>query len=67
MQAFEIQSMTCGSCAGRITRAIKDLDPQARLEVDVKQRTVRIDTNEDRPSLVAALTEAGYPPSPSAN
>lgn len=66
MQAFEIQSMTCGSCAGRITRAIKDLDPQARLEVDVKQRTVRIDTNEDRPSLVAALTEAGYPPSPSA-
>jgi copper chaperone len=67
MQAFEIQSMTCGSCAGRITRAIKDLDPRARLEVDVKQRTVRIDTNEDRPSLVAALTEAGYPPSPSAN
>ncbi|MDZ4360539.1 MAG: heavy-metal-associated domain-containing protein [Variovorax sp.] len=67
MQAFEIQSMTCGSCAGRITRAIKDLDPQARLEVDVKQRTVRIDTNEDRPSLVAALTEAGYPPSPSAS
>lgn len=67
MQAFEIQSMTCGSCAGRITRAIKDLDPQARLDVDVKQRTVRIDTNEDRPSLVAALTEAGYPPSPSAS
>ncbi|GER10650.1 heavy-metal-associated domain-containing protein [Variovorax boronicumulans] len=67
MQAFEIQSMTCGSCAGRITRAIKDLDPQARLEVDVKQRTVRIDTTEDRPSLVAALTEAGYPPSPSAH
>ncbi|WP_447774987.1 heavy-metal-associated domain-containing protein [Variovorax boronicumulans] len=67
MQAFEIQSMTCGSCAGRITRAIKDLDPLARLEVDVKQRTVRIDTTEDRPSLVAVLTEAGYPPSPSAN
>ena len=67
MQAFEIQSMTCGSCAGRITRAIKDLDPQARLEVDVKQRTVRIDTTENRPTLVAVLTEAGYPPSPSAN
>ena len=67
MQAFQIHSRTSGSCAGRITRAIKDLDPQARLEVDVKQRTMRIDTTEDRPSLVAALTEAGYPPSPSAN
>jgi len=67
MQAFEIQSMTCGSCVGRITRAIKDLDPQARLEVDVKQRTVRIDTTENRPTLVAVLTEAGYPPSPSVN
>lgn len=67
MQAFEIQSMTCGGCASHVTRAVKNLDPQARIEVDVKQRTVRIDTTEDRPSLVAALTEAGYPPSPSAN
>ncbi|QFZ85477.1 copper chaperone [Variovorax paradoxus] len=64
MQAFEIQSMTCGSCAGRITRAIKDLDPQARLEVDLKNRTVRIDTTEDGPSVMAVLTEAGYPPKP---
>ncbi|RIX71945.1 heavy-metal-associated domain-containing protein [Acidovorax cavernicola] len=67
MQAFEIQSMTCGGCASHVTRAVKNLDPQARIEVDVKQRTVRIDTTEDRPSLVAALTEAGYPPSPSAD
>ena len=29
--------------------------------MDVKQRTVRIDTTEDRPLAGAALTEAGYP------
>lgn len=64
MQAFEIQSMTCGGCASHVTRAVKGLDPQARIEVDLKSRTVRIDTTEDRPSVMAVLTEAGYPPKP---
>lgn len=62
MQTFEIQSMTCGSCAGRIARAIKDLDAQAKVEVDMPTRTVRIDTTEDRASVVAALVDAEYPP-----
>lgn len=62
MQAFEIESMTCGSCAGRIARALKDLDAQARVEVDMRSRTVRVDTTEDRASVVAALVDAGYPP-----
>ncbi|MFH0129890.1 heavy-metal-associated domain-containing protein [Variovorax sp. EL159] len=62
MQEFEIQSMTCGGCASRVARAIKNLDAQARIEFDMPTRTVRIDTTEDRASVVAALAEAGYPP-----
>lgn len=62
MQVFEIQSMTCGGCAGRIARAIKGLDAQAKIEVDMPTRTVRVDTTEDRASVTAALVDAGYPP-----
>lgn len=62
MQVFEIQSMSCGGCAGRIARAIKDLDAQAKIEVDMPTRTVRVETTEDRASVTAALVDAGYPP-----
>jgi len=62
MQVFEIQSMSCGGCASRVAQAIRNLDAQAKIEVDVPARTVRVETTEDRASVAAALAEAGYPP-----
>jgi copper chaperone len=62
MQEFEIQSMTCGSCASRVAQAIKNLDAQAKVEFDLPKKTVRVDTTEDRASVSEALAEAGYPP-----
>ncbi|RIX80273.1 heavy-metal-associated domain-containing protein [Acidovorax cavernicola] len=62
MEEFVIESMSCGGCAGRIARAVKQLDGQARIEVDLAARTVRIDSTEDRAAVADALTEAGYPP-----
>ncbi|WP_455240227.1 heavy-metal-associated domain-containing protein [Variovorax durovernensis] len=57
-----IQSMSCGGCASRIAQAVKNLDAQAKIEVDLPTKTVRVDSTEDRASVTAALTEAGYPP-----
>ena len=62
MQEFVIQSMSCGGCASRIAQAVRNLDATAKIEVDLPTRTVRIDSAEDRASVIAALTEAGYPP-----
>ncbi|RSZ40928.1 MULTISPECIES: heavy-metal-associated domain-containing protein [unclassified Variovorax] len=62
MQEFEIQSMTCGGCASRVTQAIRKLDAQAKIEIDVPARKVRVETGEDRANVAAALAEAGYPP-----
>ncbi|WP_454902675.1 heavy-metal-associated domain-containing protein [Variovorax gossypii] len=62
MQEFIIQSMSCGGCASRIAQAVKNLDAQAKIEVDLPTKTVRVDSTEDRASVTAALTEAGYPP-----
>ncbi len=62
MQEFVIQSMSCGGCASRIAQAVKNLDAQAKIEVDLPAKTVRIDSTEDRASVTAALTAAGYPP-----
>ena len=62
MQEFEIQTMTCGHCASRVTQAVKNLDAQAKIEVDLPTKTVRVETAEDRASVAAALAEAGYAP-----
>lgn len=62
MFEFNVQAMSCGHCASTITQALKQLDPQARVEVDLDGKKVRVESNEDQASLAEALTEAGYPP-----
>jgi len=61
MYEFEIQSMTCGHCASHVTRAVKSLDAQAKVEVNLPTKKVLVESSEDRASVAAALAEAGYP------
>lgn len=62
MFEFDVQAMSCGHCASAVTQAVKQVDPQAKVEVDLDTKKVRVESSEDRASLVEALTEAGYPP-----
>lgn len=59
---FQINSMTCGHCVGRVTQAIKALDPQAEVRIDLARHRVEVDTNAASEAVAAALDEAGYPP-----
>jgi copper chaperone len=59
---FDIEAMSCGHCVSTITKTVKLLDPQARVEVDLGQKKVKVESTEDRVAIAAALTEAGYPP-----
>jgi copper chaperone len=61
MIEFKVPDMSCGHCAGAITQAVKQVDPQARVEVDLPSHTVKVDSGHDRQSLAHALAEAGYP------
>jgi copper chaperone CopZ len=63
MTDFELKDMTCGHCAGRVTRAIKAVDAQADVEIDLATRRVRIASAADAQAFAEALAEAGYPPS----
>ena len=62
MIEFNIPSMSCGHCVARLTEAVKAADPSAKLEVDLKNKQVRVESAKDRAALAAALSEAGYPP-----
>ena len=64
MIEYTIKDMTCGHCASRVTQAVKSVDAQAAVTIDVAKKYVRIDNARDIDAIAAALTEAGYPPAP---
>jgi copper chaperone len=61
MIEFKVPDMSCSHCASVITKTVKQVDPQATIEIDLSSHTVKVDSTEDRASLADALAEAGYP------
>lgn len=61
MYELKVEGMTCGGCASRVTKAIKSVDSSAEVNVDLKSKTVRVDTSADVAALALAVTAAGYP------
>lgn len=62
MIEFTLNDMTCGHCASVVTRTVRELDANARVDIDLAHKRVQVDSTQDRARLVEALTEAGYPP-----
>lgn len=61
MIAFTVEKMHCGGCAGRVTRAIQAVDPEARVEIDLKSKTVRVDSDASAMQIQKSVVDAGYP------
>ncbi len=61
MMEFKVEDMSCGHCASVITKTVKELDAKATVDIDLGQKTVKIESTEDRAVLAHALEEAGYP------
>ena len=62
MMEFELQSMTCSHCVNAVTKAVKSADPDAKVEVDLPNHKLSVETQVDRETVVAALSAAGYLP-----
>ena len=61
MPKFNVPKMTCGHCASTVTTAIKTVDADANVEIDLAQQQVTIESSADTAALAAVLEEAGYP------
>jgi len=62
MSEFEIPDMTCGHCAGVITRAIQAAAPGAKVEIDIPNHRVHVEAGPNDETLVTVIREAGYTP-----
>ena len=63
MIAFEVNDMTCGHCVSAITKALRAVDPGARVQIDLATHRVQVEPTEaDDVELSDAIKEAGYTP-----
>ena len=60
MATFRITNMTCGHCASAIARAVASVDKDARLEISIRDKLVRVSSVAASSELVAAIAAAGY-------
>jgi copper chaperone len=60
IQNFNVSGMTCGHCEKAVTRAIKQVDPQAEVKIDRSKNLVEVQSQQPREALARAIAEEGY-------
>lgn len=64
MIELRVDGMTCGHCVSAVMGAVKSVDPEANVQVDLEGKRVRVDGGRSSTdALSRALGEAGYPAS----
>lgn len=61
MYELQVEKMMCGGCASRVTKSVLAVDDAARVSVDLKSKTVRVESDVDVDTVASAITQAGYP------
>lgn len=62
MIELKVLDMTCGHCASTITKAVKELDASAKVEVSLADHRVRVDSKASKEDLLHRIADAGYTP-----
>lgn len=60
MVTFRVSNMTCGHCASAIARAVTSVDKDARVEISIPDKLVRVSTGAAASELAEAIADAGY-------
>jgi len=61
MMNLIINDMTCGHCENVVTRTIKNVDPDAIVNVDLNKHQVAVESDALVGEITNALEQAGYP------
>jgi len=65
MISFQVNDMTCGHCVSTVTKALKAVDQDAKVQIDLATHRVQVEpVSADADELADAIKEAGYTPVP---
>ena len=62
MYQFNVPDMTCGHCASTITKAVKSEDPNAKVEISLRNHVVKVQSQLPKDDVAQRIAEAGYTP-----
>ena len=62
MYQFTVADMTCGHCASTITKAVKGADPNAKIEISLREHLVKVDSALSAQVIGECIADAGYTP-----
>ncbi|MEN3363624.1 MAG: copper chaperone [Burkholderiales bacterium] len=60
MYEIKVEGMTCGGCANSVKRSVQAVDSNAKVEVDLAGKKVRVESDADLKAITSAITDAGY-------
>jgi copper chaperone len=61
MYEMIVSEMTCMHCVNTVTQAIKKIDANAEVQIDLVTQKVRVSSRLRLENLVAAIEDAGFP------
>jgi copper chaperone len=59
-KTYRVDGMTCGGCVASLTRALKAVLPDRKIEVTLRGGLVRIEGDHDPKQVERAADDAGY-------
>jgi copper chaperone len=60
MYHLNVPDMTCGHCVATVEKAVKTVDPNASVAVDLGTKTVSIESQVASDTFIASNADAGY-------
>ena len=60
MYELKVEGMSCNHCVNAVTKSVQAVDPAAKVDVNLSQQTVRVDSSAAIESIAQAVDDAGY-------
>ncbi|MDX0494080.1 copper chaperone [Sinorhizobium medicae] len=60
MYHLNVSDMTCDHCVKTVEKAVKSVDPHAKVAINLEAKTASIDSWISSDAFVAAIEDAGY-------
>jgi copper chaperone len=66
MYELQVEGMKCGGCVKGVIRSVQAVDSNAKVDVDLQSKKVRVNTQSSLDVVKSAINDAGYPVTASA-
>ena len=60
MLEVKVSGMSCQGCVRSVTNALKELDAQANVQVDLGNQIITIQTDKEASAVTETIEDAGY-------